>query len=126
LIESSFRSKLLTTNLAALSTTSAHLPVQIPPEIIAYVEDGRNPDIYTREFVELVQKGNQYLKERWRRLRALGMCWRRDEQCDAGGEREVERVLEATGGRRREQRGAEERRNGEWRLVALTVLQWSG
>ncbi|KAL9008191.1 MAG: hypothetical protein Q9173_006658 [Seirophora scorigena] len=35
---------------------------RIPPEIIDYVDDGRNPDIYTREFVELVQKGNQYLK----------------------------------------------------------------
>ena len=30
----------------------------IPPEIIDYVDDGRNPDIYTREFVELVQRGN--------------------------------------------------------------------
>lgn len=36
----------------------------IPPEIIAYVDDGRNPDIYTREFVELVQKSNQFLKGR--------------------------------------------------------------
>lgn len=26
------------------------------------MDEGRNPDIYTREFIELVQKGNQYLK----------------------------------------------------------------
>ncbi|KAK7563624.1 mediator complex, subunit Med10 [Phyllosticta citricarpa] len=34
----------------------------VPPEIVAYVEKGRNPDIYTREFSELVQKNNQKLK----------------------------------------------------------------
>ncbi|KAI0131618.1 mediator complex, subunit Med10 [Hypoxylon sp. NC0597] len=31
----------------------------IPPELIQYVDNGRNPDIYTREFVELVRRGNQ-------------------------------------------------------------------
>ena len=38
-------------------TRSTPLP-SIPPEIIDYVDEGRNPDIYTREFVELVQRGN--------------------------------------------------------------------
>uniref|UniRef100_A0A8H7TQ24 Mediator of RNA polymerase II transcription subunit 10 n=1 Tax=Bionectria ochroleuca TaxID=29856 RepID=A0A8H7TQ24_BIOOC len=32
------------------------------PELLAYVENGRNPDIYTREFVETVRRGNQLLK----------------------------------------------------------------
>ncbi|KAI1096371.1 mediator complex, subunit Med10 [Rostrohypoxylon terebratum] len=32
---------------------------QIPPELISYVDNGRNPDIYTREFVEQVRRGNQ-------------------------------------------------------------------
>ncbi|KAI2463686.1 mediator complex, subunit Med10 [Annulohypoxylon bovei var. microspora] len=32
---------------------------KIPPELIQYVDNGRNPDIYTREFVELVRRGNQ-------------------------------------------------------------------
>lgn len=40
------------------------MPTQIPHEIIDYVEDGRNPDIYTREFVELAQRGNQYLRSK--------------------------------------------------------------
>jgi len=35
--------------------------VQIPLDIVNYVEDGRNPDIYTKEFVEVVRKLNQYL-----------------------------------------------------------------
>ena len=30
--------------------------------MIDYVDDSRNPDIYTREFVELVQKQNQFMK----------------------------------------------------------------
>lgn len=49
-------------SLAALSSESSSLSVHIPPEIVEYVESGRNPDIYTREFVELAQKQNQYLK----------------------------------------------------------------
>ncbi|KAL8948064.1 MAG: hypothetical protein Q9222_005717 [Ikaeria aurantiellina] len=49
-------------SLVTLYNDAETLPTQIPPEIIDYVDDGRNPDIYTREFVELVQKGNQYLK----------------------------------------------------------------
>ncbi|KAL8773029.1 MAG: hypothetical protein Q9209_002049 [Squamulea sp. 1 TL-2023] len=51
-------------SLATLSNDASALPNQIPPEIVDYVDSGRNPDIYTREFVELVQKGNQYLKGR--------------------------------------------------------------
>ncbi|WQF76005.1 Putative mediator complex, subunit Med10 [Colletotrichum destructivum] len=35
---------------------------KIPPELVQYVENGRNPDIYTREFVELVRRGNQLMK----------------------------------------------------------------
>lgn len=31
-----------------------------------YVEDGRNPDIYTREFVEIVAKQNQILNGKMR------------------------------------------------------------
>lgn len=44
-------------------TTARALPntLAIPPEIIEYIEEGRNPDIYTREFVELAQTRNQLL-----------------------------------------------------------------
>jgi mediator of RNA polymerase II transcription subunit 10 len=34
----------------------------VPPELLQYVDNGRNPDIYTREFVELARKGNQLMK----------------------------------------------------------------
>lgn len=34
----------------------------IPIDVISYIEDGRNPDIYTREFVEVTAKSNARLK----------------------------------------------------------------
>ncbi|KAG4306406.1 hypothetical protein PORY_000394 [Pneumocystis oryctolagi] len=33
----------------------------IPQNVIDYIEDGLNPDVYTRQFCELVQKDNQYI-----------------------------------------------------------------
>ncbi|KAF3769816.1 hypothetical protein M406DRAFT_66279 [Cryphonectria parasitica EP155] len=35
---------------------------EVPRELITYVDGGRNPDIYTREFVELVRRKNQLMK----------------------------------------------------------------
>lgn len=52
----------LTTSLATLSTSSSAHTISLPPEIIDYIDQGRNPDIYTRELVEAVQRSNQYLK----------------------------------------------------------------
>lgn len=34
----------------------------VPLELITYVDGGRNPDIYTREFVELVRRENQLMR----------------------------------------------------------------
>ena len=56
----------LTQSLAELKrlTSAAESPnnyiqqVAIAPEIVDYVDDGRNPDIFTRDFVEIVQRGN--------------------------------------------------------------------
>ncbi|KTW31467.1 hypothetical protein T552_00109 [Pneumocystis carinii B80] len=33
----------------------------VPRDVIDYIEEGRNPDVYTRQFCELVQKDNQYV-----------------------------------------------------------------
>ena len=52
----------LSTSLSALSLASESLPTNLPPEIIEYIDQGRNPDIYNRELVEAVQRNNQYLK----------------------------------------------------------------
>ncbi|KAK8221554.1 mediator of RNA polymerase II transcription subunit 10 [Phyllosticta capitalensis] len=52
----------LLANLLQLSRQASNVSLMVPPEIVAYVESGRNPDIYTREFAEVVQKKNQNLK----------------------------------------------------------------
>ena len=74
--------------------------MQLPPEIIDYVDAARNPDIYTREFVELVQRGNQDLKGKMEAFASFRDVLAREirgamPECSG----EVERVLSATGGR---------------------------
>lgn len=51
-------------NLVKLSESAPSVHVDIPPEVTSYVEGSRNPDIFTREFVETVQRMNQMLKGR--------------------------------------------------------------
>ena len=43
--------------------------VRIAPEIVDYVDEGRNPDIFTREFVENVQRGNAVINGKKQGLR---------------------------------------------------------
>ncbi|KFY92010.1 hypothetical protein V500_04369 [Pseudogymnoascus sp. VKM F-4518 (FW-2643)] len=50
------------TKLHASASSPSATPIRVPPELIQYVDAGRNPDIYTREFVELARRGNQLMK----------------------------------------------------------------
>ncbi|POR35658.1 Mediator of RNA polymerase II transcription subunit 10 [Tolypocladium paradoxum] len=95
--------KTLSRSLQALhaSASSPHgaaLP-SVPPELLEYVENGRNPDIYTREFVELVRRGNQLMRGKVRAFAAF-----RDVLAEHLAHAmpelraDVDRVLEATGG----------------------------
>ncbi|TGO42467.1 hypothetical protein BHYA_0008g00580 [Botrytis hyacinthi] len=34
----------------------------VPQDVIHYIDNGRNPDIYTREFVEAARKNNQLMR----------------------------------------------------------------
>lgn len=43
--------------------------VRIAPEIVDYVDDGRNPDIFTRDFVENVQRGNAVINGKQKAFR---------------------------------------------------------
>lgn len=45
--------------------------VPIPLDVLQYIEDGRNPDVYTREFVEATKKSNQYLRGKMLALKDL-------------------------------------------------------
>ncbi|CAK1356097.1 Mediator of RNA polymerase II transcription subunit 10 [Cercospora beticola] len=51
-------------NLKNLSQKAQLLPTHVPKDIIDYVELARNPDVYTREFVEVVMRHNQEQKGR--------------------------------------------------------------
>ncbi|KAI9692749.1 MAG: RNA polymerase II mediator complex subunit [Bogoriella megaspora] len=71
----------------------------IPPEIINYVEEGRNPDIYTREYVESVQKHNQLLKGRSEAMaRFRDVLGREMMGAMPETEGQVRRIVEGTGG----------------------------
>ena len=59
--------------------------MQVPPEILSYVDEGRNPDIYSREFVETVQRGNVMLKGRAQGLAGFRDALR-DELVELWGE----------------------------------------
>jgi len=92
--------KSLLQNLLQLSQASRHLPTYIPYDIIQYVENSRNPDIYTRQFVELVMRYNQQLKGRseafahFRDILGREMMSGIPEIAD-----DVRKVVEASGGK---------------------------
>lgn len=83
------------TNLSSQSSIPA-----IPPEIVQYVEEGRNPDIYTREFVEVVQKHNQLLKGRAEAMAKFrDVLARQMKSAMPELEGSVRRIVENTGGK---------------------------
>ena len=92
-------SKRLMTNLIELSKTAQRLPTRIPLEIIQFVENGRNPDVFTREFVEVIMRINQAQKGQ-----SEAMAQFRDilaEQIVVGipeMREDVKKTVEATGG----------------------------
>lgn len=94
--------KTLSRSLQSLNTAASPpntLP-SVPPELLEYVENGRNPDIYTREFLELVRRGNQLMKGK---MNAFG-CFRDMMAQDIATAMpelgaDVAKVCEATGGK---------------------------
>lgn len=74
--------------------------IDIPPEVTQYVESSRNPDIFTREFVETVQRMNQLLKGRHDAYRLLQETLARDFiQGIPELKDDIIKVVEATGGK---------------------------
>ncbi|RQM08181.1 hypothetical protein DH86_00000618, partial [Scytalidium sp. 3C] len=83
---------------ATASNPSTRLP-NIPPELIQYVDNGRNPDIYTREFVELARRGNQLMKGKMEAFGSFRDVLAKEMNAALPELRnDVEKVLEATGG----------------------------
>lgn len=52
----------LVAQLGAVSNSKDTEQYPIPIDVLTYIEDGRNPDIYTREFVEVTAKSNARLR----------------------------------------------------------------
>ncbi|OCK82232.1 mediator of RNA polymerase II transcription subunit 10 [Lepidopterella palustris CBS 459.81] len=87
-------------NLVVLTRSAPSLPLKIPPDVIQYVEQSRNPDIYTREFVELAQRENQKLKGKSEAFAQLRDILAKEIVTAIPEVRgDVKKVVESTGGR---------------------------
>jgi mediator of RNA polymerase II transcription subunit 10 len=51
----------LTLYLQEVQRSSGNVTETIPEDVLAYVEDGLNPDKYTRRFVNMLMKDNQFV-----------------------------------------------------------------
>lgn len=81
------------------SSLPAHAVPGIPEPLVQYVENGRNPDIYTREFVELVRRLNQLARGKAHAFRDFRDVLAAQVAAALPEVRaDVRRVLDATGG----------------------------
>ena len=70
------------TNLKDLNTASFELAndksetsqnMNIPLDVIQYIESTRNPDVYTREFIESIKLANDYQREKQSALKYMSL-----------------------------------------------------
>ena len=72
--------------------------IDLAPEIVDYVDDGRNPDIFTRDFVELVQRGNAVVNGKMQAFRNFSQVYARALKEGIGGvDRGVNMVMDNAG-----------------------------
>ncbi|KIV80374.1 hypothetical protein PV11_07875 [Exophiala sideris] len=72
--------------------------ISIAPEIVDYVDDGRNPDIFTRDFVENVQRGNAVINGKQQAFREFTEIYAKALKDGVPGvRRQVDRVMENAG-----------------------------
>ncbi|ETN45474.1 uncharacterized protein HMPREF1541_09306 [Cyphellophora europaea CBS 101466] len=72
--------------------------VRIAPEIVDYVDDGRNPDIFTREFVENVQRGNSVINGKKQAFRDFSVIFAKALKQGIGGvDKHVDQIMENAG-----------------------------
>ena len=86
----------------------------MPPELVQYVDNGRNPDIYTREFVELVRRGNQLMSGKQTAFARFGKVLASEIESAMPELREdAARVVAATGISASDRRGGGGARGGD-------------
>jgi mediator of RNA polymerase II transcription subunit 10 len=72
--------------------------VRIAPEIVDYVDEGRNPDIFTREFVENVQRGNAVINGKKQAFRDFSVILAQKMKEGVGGvDSQVDRIMQNAG-----------------------------
>jgi mediator of RNA polymerase II transcription subunit 10 len=72
--------------------------VRIPPEIVDYVDEGRNPDIFTRDFVENVQRGNAVVNGKKQAFRDFSVIFAQKlKEGIKGVDQHVDRIMEQAG-----------------------------
>lgn len=87
--------------------------IKIAPDIIDYVDDGRNPDIYTRDFVELVQRGNAVLNGKQRAFRNFSKIFAKSlKENFEGMDEEVDSIMENAGMEEKDGKFIEKQQNG--------------
>jgi len=86
-------------NLQELTRTSRRLPTTVPIDLIRYVEEKRNPDVYKRQIVELVMQYNQLQSGRTQAFGKFRDILGREMMSAIPDIRDdVQTVLEASGG----------------------------
>lgn len=99
-------------DLVAQSSNPVH-SIKIAPDIIDYVDDGRNPDIYTRDFVELVQRGNAVLNGKQRAFRNFSKIYAKALKDNFEGmDEEVDSIMENAGMEEKNGKFVEKHQNG--------------
>lgn len=87
--------------------------IKIAPDIIDYVDDGRNPDIYTRDFVELVQRGNSVMNGKQQAFRNFSKIFAKALKDNFDGmDEEVDLIMENAGMEEKNGRFVEKQQNG--------------
>lgn len=69
--------------------------VQIAPELMGYVDDGRNPDIFLRDFVRNLQRGNAVVNGKQQAFKDSSEIYAKAlKESLLGVSRQVDRVME--------------------------------
>lgn len=72
--------------------------VRVAPEIVDYVDQGRNPDIFSREFVETVQRGNAVMNGKKQAFRDFSVIFAQKLKEGIGGvDKHVDQIMDRAG-----------------------------
>jgi len=87
--------------------------LKVAPEIIEYVDDARNPDIFSREFVELVQRGNSVMNGKQQAFRSFSQIYAKKlKDAFDGMDEEVDLIMDNAGMEEKDGKFVDKAQNG--------------